>query len=674
MRIPTGNFGNTVAQPQQAVRAADTTAPGQALQRAGEVGANIATEQMAAQTRLDLQRKDLEERTTAARVRTQTVNDLADAEDALKADILAGRVHKDKAEEEWQARTAELLKGRMDGVAPDLAGTLSVEFEGLTRRGLSGVRAAAAKRGQEDTRANLVALDEQYQRMAARDRPRAIAEYEAQMDALGPAAGFGPDDIAKAKQGFRERTAYTQAFSLVRGASRDLGAVRKAREALDGDGFADLDPQRRAALDAQLEGYETNILQRQEIAAQRAARQAEASLNRARAAYEAAQGRADAGIPDSLEQVEATTRALAGTPYLDTYRAVQAQARAVGGTAAQPISAQRAALDQVIQQIAQHGASDALLRRRAALEKVLSASESDLQKDPLRAGLERGVITELPPIDLSNLDAATKSLAGRMQAAQVVGAWAGKPVTPLTREEADRFADMLKALPAQQLSSALATTAQALGPKTAAALAQQIAPKDEAIGLALGMASSKTTAGRYTSELLLKGSRALAEKSIKADNAADSGWRAQIAQELEGVYPNQAMRDAAAKAAYLVTAGMAAEGGVGAAEAKRAVRLVVGGSIVEHNGGRIPLPAGVDAGDLDKRLRTVRPQDFAGQAPDGKVRIAGQEAGLDAFVAALPDAQLLYAGPGRFNVVAGGRIVTNTRGQRIAVEVKPNAR
>ena len=44
---------------------------------------------------------------------------------------------------------------------------------------------------------------------------------------------------------------------------------------------------------------------------------------------------------------------------------------------------------------------------------------------------------------------------------------------------------------------------------------------------------------------------------------------------------------------------------------------------------------------------------------------------LDAFVKTLPDSQLIYAGPGRYNVLAGSRIVTNTAGKPIIIKARP---
>lgn len=666
-QIPIGNFGQTVAQPQRPQRVFGEqagTITGRATADTGQTAQQIGLQQIDQSTKQGVEAYNREAQTTAARVRITKQNDLDEAADNLASDIKSGRVAKDKANDEWQARRASVLDGAFDNLDERYRGPVQAELEGAAQRKSRVVRDAVTVRDQEDTHANILTLGEEYQRRAVKDRPGAVAEYETLIDSMGPAAGWGPDQIAKAKQGFRENTAYTQAFSLVRGSSGSVADVRKARNALAGDAFADVDPQRRAALDAQLDGYETNLLQRQAIAEQRAAARSEAHMNRARAAFEASQARTDAGIPDSNDQVAITTQALSGTPFLDTYRALQQRAREVGGAGAQPIAVQQAQLDQVNAQIAQQGASDALIKRRDSLQRVLEASKRDYGDDALRAGLQRGVIDALPPIDISSVDAATRTIGARLQAAQIVQTRAGRPVSPLTNDEAETLASTISALPVQQRATALATLGRSIGPQAASGLAAQIDKKDKALALALQFGTSSTTEGRTTAEIILRGQQALKDKAIKPDTAAADGWKAQIAKEIDGAYSNQKQADDVKEAAYLILSGLQSEGG---GNVRQAVGLAARGKIVEHNGKRIPLPAGVTADDLDTKLRSLTPQNFSGQAPGGEVRIGGQSVPLSAFVQSLPDAQLIHAGYGRYNVLNGGRIVTNAQGRPITI-------
>lgn len=671
-RIPTGNFGQSVASPQRQQRVFSESAgvtQGESIARLGQQVQGVALDQMAAQTRLDQEVAAREAQTNAARVRISKINELDEAQELLGQDILAGRVRKEDAENEWAARSQKLLQDATTGLDQRYAGAVQLELDSRVQRGSSGVRKAVTVKNQEDTRANLMTLREEYQRLATKDRDTALAEYFAQLDAMAPAAGMGADDIAKQKQSFREDTAYTQATSLVGGA-RDLASVRRAREALAGDGFADLDPQRRAQIEATLEGRETTLLQRQKIAAQRAARQQEARMREAAAAYETGQSLIDRGIALSDDETARLAAATAGTPYAEGLRRLQQQAREVGGFAAQPVAAQQAALDQVNAQIAQQGASEALVRRRDQLQKILDGSRQDLTQDPLRAGLQRGVIESIEPIDVSSVQGLSATIGRRLQQANVVQQWAGRsrPVSPLTTEEAEAVGQMLNSLPVQQRATAVATLGTQLGPQAAAGLAAQLDGKDKAMALALQFGASKTTAGRHTSELILKGQAAIRDKVVKVDAAAESGWRAQIAEAVGDAYTNERQAADVREAAYLITAGLAAEGNV---DPKRAVRLAARGDIVDFNGKKVPVPAGMSRGDLEDRVRSLTPDALKSQAADGQVVVGGQRMPLETFVQALPDAQLISAGSGRYVVSTGGRVVTNTRGAPITITAKP---
>jgi len=668
-QIPIGNFGNTVVQPgrQQRVFAEQAgQITGRATAELGQTAQQIGLKAMADETRIGIEAYEREAQTTAARVRITTQNNLDEAADTLAADIKAGRVAKDKADEEWQTRRASVLDGAFDGLDERYKGKVQAELEGVSQLKTRTVRDAVTLRDQADTRTNIMTLGEEYQRKAVKDRPGAVAEYSALLDAMGPAAGMGPEDIAKQKQGFRENTAFTQATEVV-GAARDLAGVRKARETLAGDAFADLDPQRRAQIDATLEGRETSLIQRAAAQEQARAARAEAHLNRARAAFESAQARTDAGIPDSEDQVALTTQALAGTPFLDTYRALQVRAREIGGAGAQRGAVQQAQLDQVNAQIAQQGASDALIKRRDSLQKVLDASKRDYKEDALRAGLQRGVIDALPPIDVSSIDAATRTIGARLQAAQIVQTRAGRPVSPLTNDEAEVLANTINTLPVQQRATALGTLGRSIGAQAAEGLAAQIDKKDKALALALQFGTSATTEGRTTAEIILRGQQAMKDKTVKPDTIAVDGWKAQIAKEVDGAYSNQKQAEAVKEAAFLIMSGLQSEG---TGNVRQAVGLAARGNIVEHNGKRIPLPAGVTQDDLDAKLRSLTPQNFANQVPGGQVRVGGQAVPLETFVQALPESQLINAGYGRYNVISGGRVVTNAQGMPITITAK----
>lgn len=674
--IPMGNFGQSVAQPQRATRAVANTGAAQALGQVAETVQGIALDQIAAQTRLDQQAREVEAQTNAGRVRVKTINDAADLSDEISRGILDGSISKDKAAEEWSARFKELTNGRLDGMDPRYAGPLQVAFEDLQARGLNGVRDTLTKRDQQDTQANLLTLGEEYQRMAAKDRPRAVAEYTAQVDAMGPRAGWTPEQIALKKQQFREGTAYTLATGLV-GSARDLTGVRKAREALAGDSFADLDPQRRAQIEATLEGRETTYLQRQEIAAQRAQRQAEARLSRAEAAFKAGQSLIDAGIPLAPEEYDRLAAATSGTPFAGALQQLQTRAREVGGFAAQPIKVQQAALDQVNAQIAQQGASEALVKRRDSLQRVLEGSKNDIKEDPLRAGLQRGVITELPAIDTRSVEGISRSVVARLQQAQVVQAWSGRPVSPLTNDEAFLLGKMLQSLRPEEKAQSTAVLSEAIGPEAAMALAAQISKNDRPLALAMAAGSARTTgatdwlgsqsiAPRPVSTLILKGQQAMKDKGVKEQDAPVK-VRQLIAAEIGDALSGKT-RDDVIEAASLIYMGMEAEGS--GKDARRALNLAAGGSVTKHNGRSIVMPAQMSLDVFRDRLGSLKAEALVSQTPGGVVYQGSRAMSTQEFLATVPSATLEQAGNGRYFVRSGAGLARNAKGAPIIIEVR----
>jgi hypothetical protein len=121
------------------------------------------------------------------------------------------------------------------------------------------------------------------------------------------------------------------------------------------------------------------------------------------------------------------------------------------------------------------------------------------------------------------------------------------------------------------------------------------------------------------------------------------------------------------EAAKLIWAGKAAEGQ--RIDPANALRLAIGGSIVDHNGAKVIVPAGMDGGELTKRLGNYPPAALASQLPDGKVYVRGQPMDPAQFLAALPGAQLRTLARGKFAVMSGGAVATNAQMQPIVLEV-----
>lgn len=310
--------------------------------------------------------------------------------------------------------------------------------------------------------------------------------------------------------------------------------------------------------------------------------------------------------------------------------------------------------------------------RQAQVFETLSALDEKLQKayadDPLRAAVTQGVLPALAPLDTNNLPGMLQGLPARVQQAQAAGARTGKAESPFTADEAPAFERMLSALRPQQQAETLASMAAVVPADQMARIARQVEPKNRALFLAMQAGRDYTTQGRFTSELILAGARAMAD--TKAGSAGEKGdrirqqLRADIVRYLDGEQIGMdtisgPARDQIVDAAIYIANGLEATGGK--ANAAQAVRLAVNGEVVTHAGKRLPLPPGVDYDQFRARLSSYPVEDlqrqFAGAPP----------ATVEQFRAGLPQAVLQPAGDGRYFVRSGAGLVLGTNGRPVVI-------
>lgn len=680
-KIPLGNFGNAIASPAPRVNIpAGAYRDTEGLKQAGDALAQASIQML----RADQQAKEEEQRKRQAEQqaldRAKAANQVLDREiavDAVSRDIeqqvTSGAVHYTEAPTLYKKRLDELGRPAMTGLDPVTAENFDKGLKRIDFKGQSGIDGLVEKSRVADFRAQTDGILDKLGKKAGlpgSDMAGISAQIDA-MDEMGRQAyGAGWD---KRKQDWKDNTWDAQLNQQAMGVRDSLQGITALQKRItEGDYSDKLDPNRRNSVVAKLDAYKTSLIQRNEAAAARAARQQELALKRAEAEFNTFQSMADKGTILSPDYIDRAVAATKGTPYQAGIVAVAKQAQETGGIASQPIRNQQALLTQVDTLIAQQGRTPELDKRREQVQRVLNASQADLKENGLRAGLERGVITDMAPLDVSTPEAMAGSFAQRIQQAEQVSAWAGKPVSPLDSNEADQVRGILEALPPKQRSAAVATIAQSVGPRYAGAIAEQLDGKDKALSLAFATSGSKTTAGRFTSELILKGATAIKDGTAMKDDKKVTGWKATIAQEIDGVFPDERAATAVKEASYFIAAGLAAENGgsVGSSDIRRAVTLAIGGEIIERNGKKLPIPAGIDADAFETRIRNVPASDILKQAPDGKVRVGGAEMSAADFATSVPGQELLYAGPGRYAVIAKGRPVTNAAGRPIIIGVQ----
>ena len=671
MRIPTGNFGTVVAEPQRQAQVRSSGAVGQALGNVANALGGVAQDMQDVER--DRQQAELKkQRSQAAMTAATLTNELHDVHDEIGREVTEGKRPAAQAVSDFEKRRGELIAERTKDLMPDQRLVIDehlTRISGSLTRNLNGV---ALRRTQQETGANLVAMGEQFQRAAMRDLPGAIGQWDAAVDAMGPAAGWDPEKIATTKQAFKEGATYNFANATLEGAAAtgNIELVRAARAKLEGPEAEAIDPARRTALITKAYGYESSIEAANVRQQEKAQREQEKRENVAETAFRRAFDQSDQGVYLSNDAIRELAEATAGTSFAGKAQdLVKAQA-GIAGFASMPIRAQQAEIERMRAAGATpgKGLNEVELQVLRKREKITEAAISAIQENPWEAAQKYGKLESAPMLSLTNVQEAQQIIGQRMKDIADVEVWAGRKISPLQPQEAEQIGRLVQALPPDQQSAALATFGKMIGDADRlAALARQIDTKDKVLGTAMIVGDLQTTQGRYLSELVIKGARAIKDKSITMDERKETGWRGAIANEIGDAFPNQEVREKMIEAAYYVQAGFAAEGG--GADIRRAVRMVAG-RIVDRNGSRIPLPRGMEEGDFEKRISSIKPVDLAAQAPGGKVFVGKTAVPLEQFVNSLPDAALVSSGHGRYNIRAGMGLVTNSQGKRITIEVR----
>lgn len=686
--IPVGEFGQTVAAPQRAFTVSPAAFGGAAAQglvegaraveqdavvaaRQDQIEARQAQAQQRAEARARARQQAAEakqlqaenQRVQALTARVEFKNALREAGALWQQGIASGQIRPDGAADLFGKEVQALRDERLQRLAdlPEAARSLvQLEMDDDIAQARFGLGGAVLKREQSVAAAQLGALREQYERSGVSDPRTAFAEYGRVLREIGPRTGMTAEQIAVDEQRFRERVTAVRATTLVDGSQASMSQVRQARQALATDEFAALDPAVRQRLTAELSSAEVRIAQRAEIEAQRAARVAEARSREAERAFGAARAMIDAGLPLSEAEGRRLMAAMQGSPYLAAFNAMQDQARAVGGFAAQPLAAQANALREVDAQLAREGASEALLKRREQLSKVYEAGRRAVDEDPLSAALQRGVVSNLPMLDPGNPQSWQQSIGQRVQAARVAAQWAGRPVSPLTAAEAEQFSRTVNALQPAERAQALRLVVNGVQDGAAlSGLAAQIAPKDEGMAGALKLLSmgAATTRGRSPVDLYFAGAQAKASGVIRpADVAADEQ---EIARRLQGVYMTATGERVATTLAKGVLAGARAAGESMSPDG--AIRLVTGG-LVNQAGAPTVIPYGWDENRFSRGVRAVN-ESLVREQGGEQFRAGQQVMSAAELAAAIPRARLVAIDNNRYSVQIGAMPVMDAQGR-----------
>lgn len=669
-KIPTGNFGQRLPQgsdvrPMEQVDNQVTDAAA----RLGQAGMNIGASLFA-----EKKQKDEENARRAEQVQTMTAhaniqNGLADSFDAVQADLLDGKTDKIAAEAAWKDSSQKVIADNLKGVPADRAPFVAAQVKGLEGQLQNKLLDTFRKRDQQDVAAGLVTYREQQERFASTDPAAAVKQYGEFVDRMAPGAGWSAEQATKAKQTFVEgvtfngfRRAGQQAMQ-----SGSVAAIEEVQKRMAGPEGDALDPAKRNTLDQTLFGWKNSIEAKQARLEDKAEREqtkrfnvATDTVNKGRDLVLNGASMAPEFIADMVEKAQ-------GTGLEPQVRDLLEAQKSVAGFANQTAPQRAALLERARAMRADpaRGATPESEKQLKAAEQIDDRLRRKIDDGEAWAAAQSvGVINQAP---LMNIGDAKQAMAVFQQRAQDIGTvetWAGRKVSPLQPQEAEQFQKLVRTLKPDQAATMLGQIGAVVGDSDRiAAVAKQIGDKDGRLGMAMLYANAQTTQGRYTAQLVLEGDQAIRDKTVKVDGAVETGWRADIAKKVRGAYSNQEVENHIVDAAFLIAA---AKGG----DVDNAINLAAGG-IIERNGGKIPLPYGMKEREFEKRIEAMTPADLAAQAPGGFVQAGPARVPLADFVKTLPDARLVHAGQGLYNVRAGNTLVTNERGQRITLKVSP---
>ncbi|NOV24157.1 hypothetical protein E5S69_11605 [Cupriavidus necator] len=485
----------------------------------------------------------------------------------------------------------------------------------------------------------------------------------------------GPEMRDKLMRTAGETIPYYAASGVLERAGKtgDLVGVRAERARLEGPEGEVMDPAKRSALITRAYGYENGIVASQERAQAKAERDAQAREAAGTEIFNKAFDLNEKGVYFSQDFIAEASTTVTGTTAEAPFRALLKSNMEGARFASMSLPQQQAELERMraasaTPEIGVNPTEQAVYEQR---KRINQASMQAYKENPWQAAQERSVISDVPRTPITDIPTAQRAITERMAMIRPVEAAADRKISPLEPEQAQQLGQIIRNLPPEQQASALASIGSTVGDADRVSdLARQMSDKDQTLGVAMAYANSRTSFGRFTSELVLRGERAIRDGVVKIDNARETGWKAEIAKEIGDATQNQRVREQWINAAYLIQAGIAADGG--STDIKQAVNLATGG-IITKNGSKIPLPYGTSESAFNDRLNAVKPADLVAQTRDSLVYVGRQPVPLDQFVTQLPRATLVHAGQGKYAVNAGGSLVkTGPGGRPLIIDLSQN--
>lgn len=605
-------------------------------------------------------------------------NDMHDAHDQVAQGVQDGSIPIDQAVSKFR-ESATKIKGDVFGglSAPQQADLLphTVTTSGGLERNLSS---AVFQRQQSEVAGTIDAFGEQAQRSAAIIGPAAAAEkFAAFVDFTGDQAGLSPERQSKIKQSFSENVHYS-AFqtagvdALTKG---DAPRLAEIRTELNGPNGAAIDPAKRGVLTHQLFGYEQHVLAQQAAAENRAENEARLRDNAAGDLYNKAFDIAVQGKQFEPAFIKQMTEAAAGTSHQDEMVELLSKQSVISGFATKTAPQRTALLERLENHEVTAGTNPQAAKTLTGLQTLHDKINAAAKENPWTAAQSSGVIQDAQVFDASKPDSAFSIIQQRNAEIARVDQWAGTKVSPFQPQEIVQLAKAVRTLPPEKQGPYLGKLGETIGDVDRINMvASELDKTNHPLALAMKLGTDRTTAGRAVTEFVLRGAQSLADKTVKRDDTALAGWRADIASKVRGTLGDEQAENDVIDSSYFTRAAFDQDGieapGFGLNKTTdQAIKLVIG-QPMERSGVKTLLPRGMDEARFDQALKTVTPESLRAAAPMFFVR--GQPIKPEQLVNRLTEFGMRRDGAGRYIPVSSGAFVTldaaGTRPLRLNVQ------
>ncbi len=691
-RIPLGNQGDTISQPAQQVQtsAADFGAlSAQAKQGVGaqieQIGDTLAQQQ--ARVNDDLQR------TAAATAYQQHATNMQLAMHDAGTKLQSGELDQTG----YQSAIQDAQKQSYDstiGALPDnhYKNVASIQAEGVSRTVQLGTQEALTKNSQQQIATNANSLLDTAGKsiaVAPATIDSTVASTRSAYLSAAAAAGIPKPTADKVAQDWADNqyAAHAEGAVIAARANGDLPALQKLQADLTSpDGFY------AGKLDANARNRVLSTAVSQSLALQNSNdAAAQARETQAASAFNQGLDLMNQGKQFSPAYIKQLTDATTGTSLAGQTQELIAGSAKNAGFSTLPVPQMREAIqaDQTAANTPGVGTDPAIAAAVKQRQQIYTASVEAYQKDPWNAALDRGVIQAMPQIDTSSIPALTASLASRAKAAGIVDQAAGRQVSLLTPDEAQNVLKTVTALPVDAQAQMLNGIGGAFGqgPRIND-LAKQWQEKNPAVALALkagaagGNGSPLTTiTGQPVGAFILSGQQAIADKSVKVDEAAGTGMHAQIASAIDGAMPPDQATDAK-ESAYYIAIGSAARNGRTAPnstdiqngiDAATGGISTTGGTRYNGNPNRVAMPYGWKEGDFQSSVKNADASNIENTVngkPIDTVYANGTAIPVSDFMAKFPSYQLVRVGVrGTYAVATGSKFVQDSTGAPVTVHL-----